>query len=192
MTDDVLRSELTDKLFRQATEWGSAKWSQQFVTSMWNILRAFKPFDSPLEVGFFVWWCVYSERLGFDDVLTIQRQVNITTSTKTYRLDFAVYPMDWPELGAAADHHGLTPMLIGVELDGYDFHERTKEQVMQRDRRDRDLSAAGWRILHYSGSEFTRDPEAVIEEVCSSAVRASLDLRTQLMKLDGRTPANQK
>jgi hypothetical protein len=50
-------------------------------------------------------------------------------------------------------------MKIAVELDGHDFHERTKEQVKLRDRRDRVLQRHGWIVLHISGSELVREPQ---------------------------------
>ncbi len=187
INDEILACDLSLQLFTRATEYGTAKWSQKFVASMWNILRSFGNFESPLEVGFFVWWYVYAEHAGLDDVISMQRQVEIKANSKTYRLDFAIYPMDWPELGASCDQHEIKATLIAVELDGHEFHERTKEQVIARDKRDRDLHGAGWRVLHYSGSEFVKDPEAVLAEVCSAAVQAACDTRAQIMKLDGRS-----
>lgn len=187
MTDDsVLHCDLTQDLFNQATQYGMAKWSQRFVAAIWNLLRAYN-FESPLEAGFFIWWHVYTESRGLEDVLSLQQQSEVRAGNSSYRLDFSVFPMDWPELSELAKKHDVVPFSVGVELDGHEFHERTKEQVARRDKRDRDLLSAGWRVLHYSGSEFVKDPEAVIQEVCSVAEKAAVELRMQLMKLDGRT-----
>jgi very-short-patch-repair endonuclease len=54
---------------------------------------------------------------------------------------------------------------IAIELDGHDFHERTKEQVEHRNKRDRDLQSDGWLVLHYSGSKFLSEPMNCILEV---------------------------
>lgn len=44
-----------------------------------------------------------------------------------------------------------------IECDGHDFHERTKEQA-QRDRgMDRALTAAGFKVMRFTGSEIFRD-----------------------------------
>lgn len=45
---------------------------------------------------------------------------------------------------------------VAIELDGHDFHERTKEQVARDRSRDRDLSARGWRVARWTGSELHR------------------------------------
>ena len=39
-----------------------------------------------------------------------------------------------------------------IELDGHDFHEKTKEQVIYRNKRDRILEKYGF-VYHISGSE---------------------------------------
>lgn len=44
------------------------------------------------------------------------------------------------------------------------WRERTKEQVTRRNQRDRDLALLGWRVIHFSGSEFFRAPLNCIEQ----------------------------
>ncbi len=60
-----------------------------------------------------------------------------------WRLDFAIIHRDFR---------------MCVECDGHDYHERTKAQA-ERDRsRDRHLTADGWKVLRFTGSEIWRDP----------------------------------
>lgn len=40
-----------------------------------------------------------------------------------------------------------------IECDGHDFHEKTKEQAKHDKERDRWLTAQGYKILRYTGSE---------------------------------------
>ena len=55
---------------------------------------------------------------------------------------------------------------VAIELDGHDFHERTKEQVALRNERDRSAPQAdGWTVLHFSGSELVRDPLKCVQSV---------------------------
>jgi len=56
-----------------------------------------------------------------------------------YRVDFALYTLKG------------TP--IGIEVDGHNFHDRTKEQVARDKARDRAMVAEGWTVLRFSGSE---------------------------------------
>jgi len=46
---------------------------------------------------------------------------------------------------------------IAVELDGHDFHERTKEQAIRDKSRDRELQLLGWKVVRFAGSEVCRD-----------------------------------
>lgn len=71
-----------------------------------------------------------------------------------YRVDFLV----------AEVSVGPSARLI-VELDGHDFHERTKDQAQRDKARDRFLVSQGYRVLRFTGSEVFRDPRAVAHEV---------------------------
>lgn len=83
-------------------------------------------------------------------------QLPVTFGPLSYRADFAF-------LGTSAP--GDAPVRICVELDGHDFHERTKEQASRDKRRDRAFAANGWTMLRFTGSDVFRDPEAVLDEV---------------------------
>lgn len=69
-----------------------------------------------------------------------------------YRLDFALIHPD-----------GIRK--INVEVDGHDFHEKTKEQARSDKARDRALTLCGWRILRFTGSEVHRDVGACVAQV---------------------------
>lgn len=114
-------------------------------------------FESPIEAIFYVWWAFAGEVNGWQDELTLVPQHMVTAGGEQFRLDFAIA---WPTLGAQ-----VVPPLVGVELDGHDFHERTKEQVVRRNQRDRALHAEGWTLFHFSGSELIKNPSRCVEEV---------------------------
>lgn len=63
-----------------------------------------------------------------------------------------------------ADFYIESPMAHGaavlVEIDGHDFHERTKEQVAKDKQRERHIVATGIPVLRFSGSEVYRDAQA--------------------------------
>lgn len=116
--------------------------------------------DSPIEVAFGIafmlsaWeyrgrsWLVLPEYaigdLHFSDdtelLLLPQRKV------LSYRVDFIVSRSPFVEGKGVA-----------VECDGHNFHERTKEQAARDRQKDRDLQAAGYRVLRFTGSEIYRD-----------------------------------
>lgn len=127
-----------------------------------------QPIHSPIEAVFFAWWLAV-DRLesGHGDVadsLMLSPQVIVTTGDFACRPDFIVWPAN-SELLLEAEEAGLTFRHIAVELDGHDFHERTKEQVNERNQRDRHLQQAGWAVFHFSGSEVVHEPERCVREV---------------------------
>lgn len=83
-----------------------------------------------------------------------------------YRADFAF-------VGSLLDDDRVhrVPVRIAVELDGHDFHEKTKEQASKDKRRDRNLARLGWTVLRFSGADVYRDPAAVMDEIVMLAQR---------------------
>lgn len=115
--------------------------------------------ESPLEAIFYAW---FSALLDFEApevyLFNLIPQAEITlASGKTYRLDFSV-EFGPQSLANAAHARGIPQPKVAIELDGHQFHERTKEQVAYRNERDRALTSEGWAVIHFSGSELYRDP----------------------------------
>lgn len=124
------------------------------------------PSRSPLEAIFLVWWLAFLE-----SDWRAAGHLRLVPQAKPYlrrplRLDFAISPR-------RPCYEALWSP-IGVELDGHAFHEKTRQQVTSRNRRDRELIAAGWRLFHFSYDEFTHDPELCVGEVLKFAL-AQLD-----------------
>ncbi len=78
-------------------------------------------------------------------------QCTVIVDDKLFRLDFAFF--------------GANGRRIAVELDGHDFHERTKQQAARDKSRDRTLSASGWTCLRFTGSEVYADPSECVRQV---------------------------
>lgn len=94
-----------------------------------------------------------------NDRTTIWPQVEIASiDGKSYRLDFLV-EFHTQINGVAAR------VLLDVECDGHDFHERTKEQAERDKARDRDMQALGYRVARFTGSEIARSPESVASKI---------------------------
>lgn len=54
---------------------------------------------------------------------------------------------------------------VAIECDGHDFHEKTKQQAAKDKKRDREITAEGITILHFTGSEIWKDPFNVRNEI---------------------------
>jgi hypothetical protein len=81
-----------------------------------------------------------------------------TLEGKDYRFDFVVLTFDTA---------GNIISII-VEVDGHDFHERTKEQAQRDKSRDRSAQREGWHVLRFTGSEVFRDAARCVDEVLAT------------------------
>lgn len=95
---------------------------------------------------------------GSFDCIDLFVQHELRIEERSVRLDFAL-------VGRG--------VRLAIEVDGHDFHERTKEQA-ERDRsRDRALQRAGWTVLRFTGREVNRDAARCVAEVLDG-VRSAL------------------
>ena len=87
-----------------------------------------------------------------DEVVIVpQAPVRMADGTK-YRLDFAF----------TNEHHKVK---LAVELDGHEFHEKTKEQAAKDRARERRLILNGWLVVRFTGSEIYADARKCVSEV---------------------------
>jgi very-short-patch-repair endonuclease len=105
--------------------------------------------QSPIEQLFLMEW----NFLEVDHVhrMRLEPQKELVTPTGRFKIDFVVTAQ--PKLNLA------------IEIDGHDFHERTKEQAARDKSRERSIATAGYTILRFSGSEVFRNPRQCVNEV---------------------------
>lgn len=65
---------------------------------------------------------------------------------------------------------------LGIECDGHEFHEKTKEQAQRDKSRDRKILSCGVPVMRFTGSEIYRAPLICGDE----ALRVFLKLREQV------------
>lgn len=113
--------------------------------------------ESPIEALFYGAMQIYSKAADFlPELYDWEEQVWVHPQ---YRADFMYRIMGEPAKGQ--------PYRLVVELDGHDFHERTKEQAKHDRTRDRRLQAAGYAVMRFTGSEVWANPFACLDEVFS-------------------------
>jgi len=61
---------------------------------------------------------------------------------------------------------------FAVELDGHDFHEKTKEQASRDKARDRYLQSRGIAVFRFTGSEVWKDPAGCASSLLDDAFAA--------------------
>jgi hypothetical protein len=145
--------------------------------------------ESPIERIFAAWWYALrdSKQRSGKDFIELHPQYEIQCGAKIYRVDFLLTetayctPTDYRKY---AESIGCPYPKVAFELDGHDFHERTKEQVTLRDKRDRDLQVAGYKVFHISGSALWQDPEGVVDEVQSHCTTMIVDWFHAIYKVE--------
>lgn len=69
------------------------------------------------------------------------------------------------DFGIAAATSGDRVLIMAVECDGHDFHEKSKEQVARDKARDREFTERDIRLFRFSGSEIWRDAGLCADQV---------------------------
>lgn len=82
--------------------------------------------------------------------------VYVQTPIGRHRVDLAVFVKHQNDL-----------FRFVVECDGHDFHEKTKDQAARDKRRDRQLTAAGFTVVRFTGREIWADPANCVGEFYS-------------------------
>lgn len=82
------------------------------------------------------------------DVITIEKQKEIIAKGNKYRVDFLI-PVYY------TNQEGI---VFVIECDGHEFHQKTKKQVEQDNKRQRDLQEEGYEVIRFSGTEIYHKP----------------------------------
>lgn len=123
--------------------------------------------QSPIEARFLL-----SLNAAFGQVQLMAPGSSVDRAIDEWREGLRVFPqavvLDWPVdflmvMGFRAGEEAGSVRLV-VELDGHDFHERTKEQARRDRGRDRALLAAGHFLFRFTGSEIHAGPQACADE----------------------------
>lgn len=77
----------------------------------------------------------------------------------SYRVDFGLFHK--------------SKLLVVIECDGHDYHERTKDQAARDRSRDRELQSLGPKVFRFTGREIWRDAIACAKEAFSVGYAAS-------------------
>lgn len=168
---EIWKIDLVQQHVARAADWLAAESRQGLIEEMHAAVHEM-PIHSPIEAVFLAWWDAIEHhefgKSGVADGLSLTPQVVVSTPERMCRPDFIVWPKD-VDLMFEGEAAGIRFQNIAIELDGHEFHERTKEQVTDRNQRDRSLQQAGWTVFHFSGSELVKDPERCVREVLTVA-----------------------
>lgn len=103
-------------------------------------------------------------KLGQSLFVTNQHALKIGDENRSIRADF--YFRLWTTVSMLSPKYQEVDIAnVIVELDGHDFHERTKEQARRDRSRDRMLVQDGFTVFRFTGQEVYEDAEKCVWEV---------------------------
>lgn len=110
-----------------------------------------------------------------DRYLSVIPQYPVKVSNKHYRVDFA-FTIERVIRDAEADdgYNAETFAKLFVEIDGFDYHDKTKEQATHDKQRERMLLPQCDQLIRFSGSEVYQDPEGCALEALRTLERIYL------------------
>lgn len=157
-------------------------------TSEWAKTIFEKLCESPMELAFISEWVTTFEecRVGLDEFLKLPQRVTFTPlhleqieyivpqfAIGKYRADFLLARVATGWIEDPEDPDEIITILeklplIVVEIDGHDFHEKTKEQASRDKERDRFMTAEGYRVFRFTGSDVFNRAAQCVQEINSA------------------------
>lgn len=135
-------------------------WQGNLKKIEWNLWTA-REAESPIESIFYITFAIYAQMKKDNICFQLLPQHEIEANGRRYRADFAFVGDD---LGICYCNFKKRPKNLVIECDGYEFHEKTKEQVAYDNQREYDLKMAGFDVLRFSGSEIYNRPYECAEK----------------------------
>jgi hypothetical protein len=93
-----------------------------------------------------------------------QRIIKPFLSDSTYRVDLYIYITRYRHRSSPQEAYPELARLV-VEVDGHDFHDRTKRQASFDRKRDRELTLDGYTVIRFTGSDVYNDPHDCAETI---------------------------
>lgn len=117
--------------------------------------------ESPIEQIFAFAYEMVIVNQGFpeSELLNIYPQEEILIDNHKYYADF------YFDTAKKKHFYYEHPLKVVIECDGHDYHEKTKEQVARGNKRDLDLKAHGYDVVHFSGSQIYKNPIECAQEL---------------------------
>ena len=133
-------------------DWLKRRIAKEFEVEFTRLINV-KAITSPIEQIFLMEW----KFAGLDKKLKVRLCPHepVSTENGSYSVDFLIVP----------DDPLLDKIKVAIELDGHEFHEKTKDQVRKDKARERAIVQQGVTVLRFSGSEVVRNTRGCVEEV---------------------------
>ena len=144
--DERVKQEIEKMLLFQKRYYTASAWQCESPIEQLLWIRLLSEFEK-----------IVSDFRSFDKDADIRLfpQKEVECRKNKYRIDIAI----------EVDFMGKT-YRFAIECDGHEFHEKTKEQALRDKKRQRDLTALGYHVIRFTGSEIWHKPsEAAWEAI---------------------------
>ena len=127
------------------------KLNYEKVCEMWVYLQYC---ESPIE--YILATALYIRTNG---ELYFEPQMEIECQNKKYYADIGIYGDEYVNCFLKEN------FTLIIECDGYEFHQKTKKQVEQDNKREYDIKMLGYDVLRFSGSEIYNDVDLCVDKI---------------------------
>ena len=118
---------------------------------------------SPIEQIFITAFEIYCKKQQYRDIYLFP-QHEVICGNKKYYIDFTFLADDYLTHLIFSDKLKNNNFKLAIECDGYEFHQKTKEQVQKDNEREYDLKMAGYEVLRFSGTQIYNNPLKCAED----------------------------
>lgn len=120
--------------------------------------------ESPIEQILFTAFEIYMT-IEHKTKIYLLPQIEVESNNQRYRVDFLYDENEW------INTEMKTGRKIIIECDGYEFHQKTKEQVQYDNEREYNLKMKGFEIIRFSGSQIYNQPMKCAEDLYNFITR---------------------
>ena len=155
-------NDKSDELITEFAKTEALGWASSVAGDLDFYLEEGK-MKSPIEQMFYVAWA-YGTQID-NIILCPQHQIG------KYYCDFYVDLLahfslhDYPFTETQINDLKASLPLIAIELDGHEWHEKSKDQVEKDKQRERFIVSQGYKVFRFSGREVFRRPLDCVVEV---------------------------
>lgn len=123
----------------------------------------YEKIESPIEQIFITAFELYLIFNQKEDIFLFS-QKEIQVNDRKYIVDF------YFEEDEYVNKFNTNKKII-IECDGYEFHQKTKEQVQKDNEREYNLKMAGYEILRFSGTQIYNNPFKCAEDTYNYIIK---------------------
>lgn len=125
---------------------------------------------SPIEQIFITAFDIYILLNNKENIYLIEQEEE-KYKNKKYYIDFVFKADDYLSNLVLRDKIKNHKYKLAIECDGYEFHQKTKEQVEKDNEREFDLKMLGYDVLRFSGTQIYNNPLKCAEDTYNYIIK---------------------